>query len=70
VKHAPGDPTYGLQEERTLQKYRACAAYRLTPGAVSAVEHDLLDMENVPNVKRILDALTEISTDAKDAMPA
>jgi 2-methylcitrate dehydratase PrpD len=70
VKHAPGDPTYGLQEERTLQKYRACAAYRLTPNAVSSVEHDLLNMEAVPNMKRVLDALTEVSKDAKDAMPA
>jgi hypothetical protein len=53
-----------------LQKYRACAAYRLTPRAVSAVEQDLLNMEAVPNMKRVLDALTEVSKDAKDAMPA
>jgi 2-methylcitrate dehydratase PrpD len=70
VKHAPGDPTYGLQEERTLKKYRACAAYRLPAHRISAVEHDLLNLETVPNMARIMDALTDVSKEVVDTMPA
>lgn len=70
VKHAPGDPTYGLQEERTLNKYRACAAYRLPAARVTAVEHDVLHMENVPNMAHLMDALTDVSQEVKEVMPA
>lgn len=70
VRHAPGDPTYGLQEERTLRKYRACAAYRLSPDGVAAVENDLLAMETVPDMVRVMNALTKVSKGVKDVMPA
>ncbi len=70
VRHAPGDPIFGLQEERTLTKYRACASYRLKPEAITAVERDLLDLENVPRLARVLDALTDVSKDVKEVMPA
>lgn len=70
VKHAPGDPTYGLQEKRTLTKYRACAAYRLPAERIVAVEHDLLNLEAVPNMAGVMDALTDVSKGIKDVMPA
>ena len=70
VQHAPGDPKFGLQEERTLKKYRACAAYRLPAARVEAVEHDLLHMETVPNMARVMDALTDVSREVAEVMPA
>ncbi|MGZ8156982.1 MAG: MmgE/PrpD family protein [Burkholderiales bacterium] len=70
VKHAPGDPIYGLQEERTLEKYRACAAYRLPAARLAAVEHDLLNLDAVPNMARVMDALTDVTQEVKEVMPA
>src|SRR5205814_1112878 len=70
VKHAPGDPIYGLQEERVLKKYRACAAYRLPAQRISSVEHDLLNLEGVRNIARLMDALTDMSKGATEVMPA
>ena len=70
VQHAPGDPKWGLQEERTLNKYRACAKYRLTDERIAAVEHDLLNMENVPNMARVMDALTDVPAKLAEVMPA
>lgn len=70
VQHAPGDPKFGLQEERTLKKYRACAAYRLPAGRIEAVEDDLLHMETVPNMARVMDALTDVSREVAEVMPA
>lgn len=70
VKHAPGDPVYGLQEERTLTKYRECAAYRLPAAGVAAVEHDLLHLDAVPNMARVMDALTDVTDVVEDVMPA
>ena len=70
VKHAPGDPIYGLQEERTRAKYRQCAAYRLPPPRITAVEHDLLNLEAVPDMSRVMDALTDVPETVKEVMPA
>ena len=66
----PGDPKWGLQEERTLEKYRECAKYRLTDERVAAVEHDLLNMESVPNMARVMDALTDVPAKVARVMPA
>jgi hypothetical protein len=70
VKHAPGDPIYGLQQERNLNKYRSCARYRLPAERISSVERDLLALEAVPNLARVMDALTEVSADVGEVMPA
>ena len=70
VKHAPGDPTFGFQEERTLTKYRACAAYRLPAARIASIEHDLLNMEAVRNMTHVMDALTDVSREVADVMPA
>jgi len=70
VKHAPGDPIYGLQQERNLNKYRSCARYRLSAERLSSVERDLLALEAVPNVARVMDALTDVSADVGEVMPA
>ena len=52
IKHAPGDPSFGLQEERTLNKFRACAAYRLSAEAITIVEQDLLNLDKVTDLTR------------------
>jgi 2-methylcitrate dehydratase PrpD len=70
VKHAPGDPSFGLQEERTRNKYRACAAFRLSPEAVLAVEKDLLDLENVKDLSPLMDALAGSKQPARQTVPA
>jgi len=70
VKHAPGDPIYGLQQERNLNKYRNCARYRLPAERISSVERDLLALEAVPNLARVMDALTDVSADVGEVMPA
>ena len=53
-----------------LKKYRACAAYRLPAQRISSVEHDVLNLESVPNMARLMDALTDVRKDTADAMPA
>jgi len=70
VKHAPGDPSFGLQEERTRNKYRACAAFRLLPDAVLAVEKDLLDLENVASLVPLMNALAGSKQPARQTVPA
>jgi 2-methylcitrate dehydratase PrpD len=70
VKHAPGDPTYGLQEERTLKKYRDCAAYRLSPDAVDKVEYDLLNLENISDLSSLMNTLTGATLTARHTVPA
>ena len=70
IKHAPGDPSFGLQEERTRNKYRACAAFRLSPDAVLAVEKDLLDLENVASLVPLMDALAGSKQPARQTVPA
>ena len=70
VKHAPGDPTFGLQEERTLNKYRGCAAYRLAPDAVKKVEHDLLNLEQVADLGPLMNALAGKVAPARQTVPA
>jgi 2-methylcitrate dehydratase PrpD len=70
IQHAPGDPTYGLQEERTLGKFRACAGYRLPAKAIAAVEEDLLNLERLPDLTRLMDALTSVSKQSRRAVPA
>jgi 2-methylcitrate dehydratase PrpD len=70
VKHAPGDPTFGLQEERTLNKFRACAAYRLGPDAVKKVETDLLDLDSRSDIGGLMEALTRISSAPRVSVPA
>ena len=57
VKHGPGDPAFGVQEERNLAKFRGCAASRLSPEAIRAAERDLLNLESVPDFSRVLDSL-------------
>jgi len=64
IKHAPGDPSFGLQEERTRAKFRACAAYRLAPEAVARVESDLLELDARPNIAGLMDALASVSVRA------
>ena len=58
VKHAPNDPIFGLQKERALAKFRKCAAYRLSPDAIAAVEEELLNLDRVTNLSRLMGALT------------
>ncbi|OGA38936.1 MAG: hypothetical protein A3G24_12400 [Betaproteobacteria bacterium RIFCSPLOWO2_12_FULL_62_13] len=58
VKHAPGDPTFGLQEERNLAKFRACAAYRLTQNDIANVENCLLNLEQVTDLSELMPVLT------------
>ncbi len=70
VKHAPGDPSFGLQEERTLDKFRACASYRLAPEAVVTVEKDLLGLDRVPDLKALMSALTTVAKEPRVAVPA
>ncbi len=70
IKHAPGDPSFGLQEERTLAKFRACAGYRLAPGAVASVEQDLLELESRASIATLMDALTKVTAPARATMPA
>ena len=70
VKHAPGDPIYGLQEERTLKNTARAPRTAFPLQRVSAVEHDLLNLETVPNMARVMDALTDVAKDAKEVMPA
>lgn len=70
VKHAPGDPVFGLQQERTLTKFRACAAYRLAPETVSTVERSLLNLEEIRDLKPVMDALTATATRTRRAVPA
>jgi 2-methylcitrate dehydratase PrpD len=54
VKHAPGDPTFGLQEERNLAKFRACAACRLASDDISTLEKNLLNLESVADVSTLM----------------
>ena len=70
VMHAPGDPTWGLQEERTLNKYRGCAAYRLSPEQVQSVEHDLLNLETVKDLVPLMNALAGSKQAARQTVPA
>ena len=70
VMHAPGDPTWGLQEERTLNKYRGCAAYRLSPEQVQSVEHDLLNLETVKDLVPLVNALAGSKQAARQTVPA
>lgn len=70
VMHAPGDPTWGLQEERTLNKYRGCAAYRLSPEQVKSVEHDLLNLETVKDLVPLMNALAGSKQAARQTVPA
>jgi len=70
IKHAPGDPSFGLQEERTLNKFRACAAYRLSAEAITIVEKDLLNLEKVTDLTRLMRALTNIAKEPRHAVPA
>ena len=70
VKHAPGDPTFGLQEERTLNKFRGCAAYRLAPEAIKKVEHDLLNLEQVADIGPLMNTLAGGKQPARQTVPA
>jgi hypothetical protein len=70
IKHAPGDPSFGLQEERTLNKFRTCAAYRLSSEAISTVEKDLLNLETVPDLRPLMNALTYIVQEPRHAVSA
>ena len=70
IKHAPGDPSFGLQEERTLGKFRACADYRLSAEAVTTVEKDLLNLDQLPDLKRLMSALTTVAKKPRTAVPA
>lgn len=58
VKHAPNDPIFGLQKERVLAKFRKCAAYRLSPSAIATAEAELLTLERVNDLSRLMDAIT------------
>jgi hypothetical protein len=69
IKHAPGDPSFGLQEERTRTKFRACAAYRLAPESVMRVENDLLDLENRGSIAGLMDNLVNIAS-SRATIPA
>jgi 2-methylcitrate dehydratase PrpD len=69
VKHAPGDPTFGLQEERTLKKFRACAAYRLPAKAIATVENTLLDLDQVSDLTTLMSALTRVGTKPRHVDP-
>lgn len=70
IKHAPGDPTFGLQEQRTLAKFRACAAYRLAPEAATKVENDLLALDSRSDVAGLMDALTRVAPAPRASAPA
>jgi 2-methylcitrate dehydratase PrpD len=70
VKHAPGDPTYGLQEERTLTKFRACAAYRLPAKSIATVEKTLLNLDKIADLTRLMNALTTVAKKPRQVVPA
>lgn len=69
VKRAPGDPFFGLQEESTLAKFRACAAYALPADLITAVEADLRNLEQVADLSKLLDALTAASKETRSRVP-
>ena len=70
IKHAPGDPTFGLQERRTLDKFRACAAYRLSPEAVTRVENGILALDTLADIADLMTALTKVATTPRVSVPA
>ncbi|MSP98372.1 MAG: MmgE/PrpD family protein [Betaproteobacteria bacterium] len=70
LQHAPGDPSFGLQEERTLKKFRACAAYRLPTRAIATVEKTLLNLEQAPDLTRLMNALTTVAAKPRSVVPA
>jgi 2-methylcitrate dehydratase PrpD len=70
IKHAPGDPTFGLQEQRTLDKFRACAAYRLSPEAVASIEKGILALDTLPSMTDLMAALTQVATGPRVSVPA
>jgi 2-methylcitrate dehydratase PrpD len=70
VQNAPGDPIFGLQRERTLTKFRSCAAYRLDERGIPEVESMILGFEKLANVTTLLDRLTAKSRQPLRAIPA
>ena len=81
IMHAPGDPTFGLQRERNMAKFRACAAYQLNPDAIATIsldisptfatiEKDILNLENVGDLSRLMDAVTTPAKKLRHAIPA
>ncbi len=58
VIHAPGDPIFGLQEERNMSKFRTCAAFRLSPDAITKVADGLLNLEQVADLSTLMDFMT------------
>jgi 2-methylcitrate dehydratase PrpD len=70
IRHAPGDPTFGLQKERTLTKFRTCASYRLAPESATAVEKDLLNLDNCASIACLMDHLTKGASQKQAAIPA
>ncbi len=58
VQHAPGDPCFGLQRERTLEKFRACSAYVLDEKTALEVENEILQLERARAVTALLDRMS------------
>lgn len=65
--HAPGDPSFGLQEQSALEKFRRCAAYRLQSVAIAKAEQALLHLEEVTDFSRVLDFVAENIKDQPSA---
>ena len=70
IKHAPGDPTFGLQTERTLTKFRVCAGYRLDRETVAKVENGLLKLDEASDLNSLMDALTATPSRSEQAVAA
>ena len=58
VQHAPGDPFFGLQRERTLEKFRTCCAYVLDKRAIGELESTILRLETANDVSTLLDGMS------------
>ena len=51
-KHAPEDPSFGLQEERIMEKFRTCAAFRLSNKVTTELADKLANFEKLADVSK------------------
>ncbi len=58
VKHAPGDPGFGLQEERNMKKFLACAAFHLKSDSAKKLADQFLNLEEVADVSAMMDVIS------------
>jgi len=70
VKHAPGDPTFGLLEDCTLEKFRACAAYRLPARAIATLANIQLGLDQASDLTGLIGELTTVGAKCRRMVPA